>query len=504
MRDTPDTVTAAEREIYRDYDRQRRLRLVRAIAPLFFGLAAFLWPALTIFVLFVLPQNQRSVSIIVADAIVGLCTALFAVGYLAARRQRVNLAAGLVTAATGLAIVTLGGAWATVRGIDPFLLVDFMSFAVAIVLAGVLGERWMVIVTTLITNALSVWVSLAAPRIFISAALIDGQVLLFIPLAIVEEWALAVLLLSVQGAYQRTLRELGDVRVAMERARKLDELKDQFISSVNHELRNPVMAMLGYIELLQDSAASASTSTSVPSDRMTRYIQRASKAGQALRTLLASILETRRLDQGATDFTPEAVDILTELEAAIEFVDPSEGNLVERELRVSIPSGLAIWGERVRLQQIFTNLLSNAIKYSAPGTPIEVRAWVEQDAARVQRRWRTRDTPTTVPQVARLSVRDYGLGIPPDQIPLLFQRFVRLPRDLASSVVGNGLGLHLCRVLAEAMGGHIWVESTGIAGEGSTFQMRLPLPPRDRVGPFTPNQEGHPTPGPSVDPVSRS
>jgi signal transduction histidine kinase len=87
---------------------------------------------------------------------------------------------------------------------------------------------------------------------------------------------------------------------------------------------------------------------------------------------------------------------------------------------------------------------------------------------------------------------------------LLFQRFVRLPRDLASNVVGNGLGLHLCRVLAEAMGGHIWVESSGIAGEGSSFQLRLPLSPPDRVGPFTPTQEGHPTPGPSVDPVSRS
>jgi signal transduction histidine kinase len=498
MRDTPDFVTAAEREIYREYDRQRRLRLVRAIAPLFFGLAAFLWPALTIFVLVVLPQDQRTVSIIVADAIVGLCTILFAVGYLAARRQRVNLAAGLVTAATGLAIVTLGGVWATVRGIDPFLLVDFMSFAVAIVLAGVLGERWMVIVTTLITNGLSVWVALAAPRIFISAALIDGQVLLFIPLAIVEEWALAVLLLSVQGAYQRTLRELGDVRVAMERARQLDELKDQFISSVNHELRNPVMAMLGYIELLQDSASSASP------DRVTRYIQRASKAGHALRTLLASILETRRLDQGATDFTPEAVDILAELEAAIEFVDPSEGSLVERELRVSIPAGLAIWGERVRLQQILTNLFSNAIKYSAPGTPIEVRAWVEHDAEHAQKRWWRHDTPATARQVVRLSVRDYGLGIPPDQIPWLFQRFVRLPRDLASKVVGNGLGLHLCRVLAEAMGGRIWVESTGVAGEGSTFQMRLLLPPRDGGGLVAAAQEHHLTSDPIMDRVPQA
>jgi signal transduction histidine kinase len=71
-------------------------------------------------------------------------------------------------------------------------------------------------------------------------------------------------------------------------------------------------------------------------------------------------------------------------------------------------------------------------------------------------------------------VRDYGEGIPPDQIPLLFNRFVRLPRDLASSISGNGLGLYLCRLYTEAMGGRIWVKSSGVEGEGSIFYLLLP------------------------------
>src|SRR6185312_5162584 len=80
-------------------------------------------------------------------------------------------------------------------------------------------------------------------------------------------------------------------------------------------------------------------------------------------------------------------------------------------------------------------------------------------------------------QAVEIAVRDHGLGIPVEQIPLLFNRFMRLPRDLASKVPGTGLGLYLCRVMTEAMGGRIWVESAGNEGEGSTFYIELPLPP---------------------------
>jgi signal transduction histidine kinase len=78
-------------------------------------------------------------------------------------------------------------------------------------------------------------------------------------------------------------------------------------------------------------------------------------------------------------------------------------------------------------------------------------------------------------QMAEIQVRSFG--IPPEQISFIFRRFVRLPLDLASTITGNGLGIYLCRVLAEAMHGRIWVESEGVAGKGSTFYLRLLLAP---------------------------
>ncbi|HET8905535.1 MAG TPA: ATP-binding protein, partial [Ktedonobacterales bacterium] len=86
-------------------------------------------------------------------------------------------------------------------------------------------------------------------------------------------------------------------------------------------------------------------------------------------------------------------------------------------------------------------------------------------------------TASSLPQVrlARVSVQDHGLGIPPLDAPKLFNRFVRLPRDIASSVRGTGTGLYLCRLYIEAMGGSIGVESSGVPGEGATFSFTVPI-----------------------------
>jgi signal transduction histidine kinase len=282
-----------------------------------------------------------------------------------------------------------------------------------------------------------------------------------IPLVVLS--VLVVLLIIIRQLL--TQRDLVDARIATERAAQLDELKDQFITSVNHELRTPLMTMVGGWEILVQSGGQ------VPPERVREINQRSLHAGKQLIRLVNSILDTRRIDQEARDLVPEVVHLATAAQTALTLIDPGEADPTARTIALRIPAALAVWGDPVRVQQILTNLMSNAIKYSPAGTPVLVSAALtpEQTGRLVGGRSGHR--------MVEITVQDQGLGIPPAQKDLLFRRFVRLPRDIASTTRGTGLGLYLCRVFVEAMQGSIWVESSGIPGEGATFHVRLPLPP---------------------------
>jgi signal transduction histidine kinase len=465
MKDVP-FVLRAERQIYTEYDRDRRLRISRIIAP---GFASIL--TLLIVASQIVPQQFQGTRANLG--IIALCDALFLLGAFAASRKRVNLATGSILLAA-LLVMAL-----SVIVNQPFILSDLFTVPAVVIigLSALIGLPWMILGTTALTTAFVLYLS-QSPSL--ARDMMDPNNVNSVGAFIVELWLLALVVYAAARGYRTVLRQISDVRVQYERARQLDELKDQFITSVNHELRNPVMLLQGYVELLRLKGGELSA------ERRDDLIQRASRAGESLSHLVQSILDTRRVDQGAADFEPEAVPVGEVVVATAALVDPREGKGVERELHIQVPHALSIWGEKVRLQQILTNLLSNAIKYSAPGTPVEVSARIVSAALpgpslRLFNR-RGGDKGHAERRVVQIEVHDHGLGIPPDQVPLLFQRFVRLPRDLASATVGNGLGLYICRELAEAMGGRIWVESTGVAGEGSTFYLQLPLAaPSDHV-----------------------
>jgi signal transduction histidine kinase len=293
--------------------------------------------------------------------------------------------------------------------------------------------------------------------------LVDVQLAASFPLVALT--LLVVLLIIVRQLL--TMRDLVDARIATERAEKLDALKDQFITSVNHELRTPLMTMQGYLELLDDPEAHTTV------EKRQDMLERARVACANLVHLVRSILDTRRIEQEAGDFVPEVVHLREAITTALSLIDPREADPTGRNLRVQMPGELVLWGDPTRVQQILMNLLSNAIKYSPKDAPITLAASLVTDKNTGLLGLKS-SRPAR--QMVEISVQDQGLGIPSEQKDLLFRRFVRLPREIAGNIHGNGLGLYMCRVFAEAMGGTIWVESSGIEGEGSTFHLRLPVP----------------------------
>jgi signal transduction histidine kinase len=454
-----------ERTIYRDYERSRRLRLAMTLLPIFAFIqcGVFLVSLLVALrVHYVVPYEQV---FLVNTALVGVDGLLHALGIRFARQGRVRLATFLVVVPTGITIlvpalsygVVIHFAQVTNSPVVPISLSVVTAATILIVLAGLLvTTRVALLGTTLVVNVFSLYIManvLSVPGI--GTAMISGRLQLML-FPVFVQWATAGILYATRETNVQTLHELGDVRIAYERAQQLDQLKDQFIAHINHELRSPIMAMLGHVELL------LLTDESLSHEERRTYLERAKRTGDQLSSLVNSILAARGLEHESRRMTLEVVLLQDALDAALDLVDPRDGQHIERKLQVSLPDGLAVWGSTVRVRQIFTNLLSNAVKYSMPGTPIEIsaRMWHEKGHGKLG--------------MVDISVRDHGLGIPPEQIPLLFNRFVRLPRDLASSIPGNGLGLYLCRAYAEAMGGTMWVESSGVDGEGSTFHLCLP------------------------------
>jgi signal transduction histidine kinase len=427
---------------------------------------------------------------LVNTGLVGLDALLHALGIRFARQRRVGPATFLVVIPAGITILVPALSYGVVihfapvsnSPVVPISLSVVTAATVLIVLAGLLvTTRVALLGTTLVVNLFSLYIManvLSAPGIG-STMTSSGLLLMVFPVFV--QWATGGILYATSETYVQTLRELGDVRVAYQRAQQLDQLKDQFIAHINHELRNPVMALLGHVELL------LLTDDSLSYEERRNYLERAKRTGDQLASLVNSILAARGLEQQSNQLTSEVVRLQDALDAAVDLVDPREGQHIERKLQVSFPDDLAIWGSAIRVRQILTNLLSNAVKYSTPGTAIEVSARIQEEQGRGQlvrpHAAEGSRAATNSPggnqkgAMVDISVRDHGLGIPPDQIPLLFNRFVRLPRDLASSIPGNGLGLYLCLAYAEAMGGTIWVESSGVEGEGSTFHLCLPLPP---------------------------
>jgi signal transduction histidine kinase len=264
-------------------------------------------------------------------------------------------------------------------------------------------------------------------------------------------------------------RLYAELREAVAQAQESEQLKNHFLMTASHELRTPLTAVQGYLELLGDFGYT------LDDDSKARFLNNARRACEELVLLLGNVMDASRVDQDRVTLTFTSVRVVQAVQSIIEILEP----IVAREERVvelKIADDLDIWVDDLRLRQILLNLVGNALKYTPPSTAITIRA---ESVSWHELLWRIpfldlQLSPPASDHLVIIAIRDWGPGVALEDQPKLFTKFMRLTGALNSLQRGAGLGLYLCRQLTEAMGGHIWMESKGIEGEGSTFFVALP------------------------------
>jgi len=239
------------------------------------------------------------------------------------------------------------------------------------------------------------------------------------------------------------------------RLQELDRLKSMFIASMSHELRTPLNSIIGFSSMLLHGWRGQLENV------QKEDVEIMHKAGKHLLALINDVIDVSKVEAGAIEILPEEFDLDAVINEAV--------NLVRKELEAK---GLALQinsmhcnmrTDRRRLLQCILNILNNAAKFTEKGSVRITALRIQNSESRIQEK-----------EYIEISVTDTGIGICEDDIPKLFQPFVRLESPLKAKVSGTGLGLYLTRKLAvEALNGNILVESE--CGKGSRFTLRIPL-----------------------------
>ncbi len=271
----------------------------------------------------------------------------------------------------------------------------------------------------------------------------------------------AVLLALAAGAGAIRLRERRSrertaelERLVRERTAELEQAnaaKDEFLASMSHEIRNPLNGVVGL------SAAIDTAALDVEGRHRFDLLRH---CAAHLSSLLEDILDFSRLQSGSVDLLPQPfapAELLASVEAITAADSAAAGIPVKTAVAAHVPPHLV--GDARRLRQVLLNFVTNGLKYAGRGT-VEVTAWSRpagDDAVELT-----------------FAVSDEGPGIPPEEQARVFTKFERGAAARQARIPGTGMGLAVCRTLAERMGGRVWVENT--PGAGATFYLRVPLP----------------------------
>jgi len=255
-------------------------------------------------------------------------------------------------------------------------------------------------------------------------------------------------------------------RIVHERTRALEHAigvmdealraKGEFLAVVSHEIRTPMNGVLGMTQLLLMTELS---------EEQRSYAETIRSSGEILLALINDILDLSKLESGKVTLDARPVDVRA---VASEVTQLMSGQAQQKKLllKQTVAAEVPEWfrGDATRLKQIFLNLVGNAMKFTHRGS-------VRIDVVQVEKGW------------VECTVKDTGIGIPPDRVNKLFEKFSQVDSSISRRYGGTGLGLAICKRLVEGMGGTISVESKHYGG--STFSFRIPAIPSE------PPQESH-------------
>ncbi len=240
---------------------------------------------------------------------------------------------------------------------------------------------------------------------------------------------------------------------ALHMAQAASEAKTSFLSSVSHDIRTPMNAIIGFLTLMQDEADHP--------DMVRKYIQRIDAASKHLLSLINDVLDMNKIESGSTTLNIGEMDlaeVIDEINAIIRPQAREKGQTFE--IFASHLNFEHLLGDKMRINQILINLLSNAVKYTPENGNIEMRV---------------EELPQVVENYSRVrfTISDNGRGMSEDYLKVLFDPFTREKTTVSHEIQGTGLGMAITKSLVDLMGGTIHVESQ--LGEGTTFTVELEL-----------------------------
>ncbi len=256
--------------------------------------------------------------------------------------------------------------------------------------------------------------------------------------------------LSVLAAQAAVAIERAQLVTALQQANaelnELDKLKNDFIAIASHELRTPLAVIMGYASFLQDEAEGQTG----------ELVAKVLASGMQLRHIIEDLTNLRFLQQKASELYRERLPLARLVGDAVHDV----ASLVEakgHQLALDLPAEpIEVEADQIRLVMALTNILHNAVRFTPDGGQITVRA---------ERR---------PPGEVWVTITDSGIGIPPDKLERIFDKFYQVEDHMTRRHGGLGIGLSIARAVVEAHGGRVWATSPGL-GQGATFFVALPL-----------------------------